>query len=152
TAEISRLFRDGPMPPEHLAVRYFVAGDESADAPVGARDTGDDGIFHNQRRYSGTVMLRLLRHGHFPNHAAGGSIESNQVRVVADHENLVAVQRYTAIGAERCIADKTWRARARVVPDFPARRRIDCKRFIGAGHIHDAVYNERSCFKAEMRS
>ena len=58
------------------------------------------------------------------------------------YEEAVARQSHPAIDAARRVACQIARARPLVVPDLPARPRIQRIAFVRAGHVHDAAYHD----------
>src|SRR3954453_3372825 len=53
---------NGPMTPQPLAGRGTKASYKPTDAPISSRDSGENRVIDNQRRYRGAVVLWRLRH------------------------------------------------------------------------------------------
>lgn len=141
---------DGPMAPDAFAGGGFVGGDETADAPVAASDSGDDHILDDEGRDGAAVLLGFVPENGLPNEAAGDAIEGEKVGVVGDEEDVVAQDGYAAVGTEGGIGDEAGGAGPGVLPDGLAGGGGDGVDLVGAGEIHDAVGDEGNGFEAEI--
>ena len=135
--------RRRPPAPHLFARRLIECGHESADAFVAARRARDDEVADGKRRAGRVVVLMPVRHLRFPEQGAGVFVQRDDVRVIGDHEEPIAGNGGAAIDAAGGVADEAFRARTLVVPDFPARSRVERIALVGGGDVHHAFGDDR---------
>ena len=139
---------DRPESPRFLAGHAIEGGHEAADTFVAARDPRHDQRADDQRGGRGPVVLPPVGHGRFPQQVAGEAVEREQVRVVGDHEDAIAVHRHAAVDAGGGVAGQALRARPLIVPDAAPGPGVQGVALVGAGHVHDAVDDDRRHLQA----
>src|SRR5260370_29529269 len=90
---------NGVEAPLALAGVRIIRIDESANAILTAANTGDDKIFHGQRRQRDAVALGVIEGGYIPNNVAGLGIARDYVRIQGAQENFIAENSQAAIDA-----------------------------------------------------
>ena len=144
------LRRHGPPPPDALAVGCLVSGQESANAPIASGHPGDDHVLDDERRDRAAVMLRFVRHHHFPQEPAGDAVQGDQVGVIGRHENLVTQEGHAAVRAQGGVGDDSRSARTGILPDEMAATRVEREHLARPGRIHDAVGDEGNRLQSEV--
>lgn len=88
------------MAPHPLARRRFIGRKKSAYSPIASGHAGDDHILHDERSHRAAVFLRFVGHHDFPHGPSGDAVQRNEVRVVGNHEHVIAENRHTTVRAE----------------------------------------------------
>src|SRR5262249_45442356 len=89
--------RNSPETPQPFSILRIVSVDEAAYAVLSPGDTGDDSVFHGQRRNRDAVADLVVGHHDIPANAAGPHVERHQVRVKRAHEKRIAHDRQSPV-------------------------------------------------------
>ena len=143
-------FRNRVEPPRALTRRRAVRVEKSARAFFAARDAHHEQIADGQRRRRGAVGIEIRAHLRFPQPLAGEAVESQDVRVVGNHEDAIADDRRAAIHADAGLADDAAVSRLLVCPQHAPRRRVDRLQLVPSGDVHDAVDHDRGELRARF--
>ena len=82
--------RHEPEAPCPFAGRDLIGVDETARAFVAPRRSRKHQVAHDQRRRCGAVMLPVIGHFGVPQKLTVQPVESDDVRVIGNHEHFVA--------------------------------------------------------------
>ena len=85
--------------PGALAAGDLVGIHKAARALFAARDAGKHQVPNHQGSSGRTIALVCIRHDHIPKSRSGLTIQRQQMRVVRDHEDAIARNSHTAVGA-----------------------------------------------------
>jgi len=120
--------------------------DESPDPVFAARDAGDHHVLHDERRARDAVAGVRVGHRDVPEHGAGFRAQRHQMCVHGAEEHAVAQHGHAAIDGIAADIDLR-RQRAFVMPERPARRRIEREHVRRRlAHVHHAVHHDRRGF------
>ena len=138
---------EAPRAPAGLRV---VGVDEPANPEFSAGDADDDLVPHDERSDRCRISELVVGQGDVVGHSAGAHVKREQVRVGSRHEQAIAKDTEAAVDGAAAEV-QVLRELAAVMPDLPARSRIDRPGVVvEAGHVQHAVDHQRRRLKAAL--
>ena len=143
--------RDRVEAPFALAGRGIIRVNEAANSIFPARHTDEHEILDHQRRERDAVAIAIVHRRSVPHHASGLGVQRDNMRIQRAKKNFVSQNGHPAIHAP-ATRPNIRRQRALILPDRPARPRVERKcAIVLARGIEDAVHNQRCRFEFPAR-
>ena len=129
----------GPEPPHERACRLVVTVEVAARAPVAIAHPDHDLVLDDERRLRQPVLLAVVGDARLPNAAPVARVQRNQAAVRRREKEPVLRERDAAVD----LGFDSLRKLGPVLPDLPARARVERVHDVRGRDVHDAVAHDR---------